>query len=86
MSSTTKTNFFGSKVVPTESNQNLERKAPIWQFFSQSNIEKNKAVCNLFGAALQKKLGIFMYICTFGFGFGIRPKAECFSSFGFGFG
>ena len=43
MSPTTKTNFFGSKVVPTESNQNLERKAPIWQFFSQSNIEKNKA-------------------------------------------
>ena len=29
---------------------------------------------------------IFTYICTFGFGFGIRPKARCFSSFGFGFG
>ena len=29
---------------------------------------------------------IFTYICTFGFGFGIRPKARCFSGFGFGFG
>ena len=27
---------------------------------------------------------VFTYICTFGFG--IRPKARCFSSFGFGFG
>ena len=29
---------------------------------------------------------IFTNICTFGFGFGIRPKARCFSGFGFGFG
>ena len=28
----------------------------------------------------------FTYICTFGFGFGIRPKTRCFSDFGFGFG
>ena len=67
MSSATKTNFFGSKVVPTESNQNLERKAPIWQFFSQSNIEKNKAVCNLCGAALQKKTWYFHVYLYFRF-------------------
>ena len=29
---------------------------------------------------------IFTYICTFGFGFGIRPKARCFSGQIFGFG
>ena len=29
---------------------------------------------------------IFMYIRTFGFGFGIRPKARCFSGQIFGFG
>ena len=28
----------------------------------------------------------FTYICTFGFGFGIRPKARCFSDQIFGFG
>ena len=45
MSTPSKTNYFGSKVVPTESNQISEKKGPIWQFFSQSNIEKNKAIC-----------------------------------------
>ena len=29
---------------------------------------------------------IFTYICTFGFGFGFRPKARCFSGQIFGFG
>ena len=28
----------------------------------------------------------FTYICTFGFGFGIRPRARCFSGQIFGFG
>ena len=52
MSTPSKTNYFGSKVVPTESNQISEKKGPIWQFFSQSNIEKNKAICKLCGGAL----------------------------------
>ena len=33
MSTPSKTNYFGSKVVPTESNQISEKKGPIWQFF-----------------------------------------------------
>ena len=44
--------IFGSKVVPTESNQNSEKKAPIWQFFAQSNKEKNKAVFKICGEVL----------------------------------
>ena len=33
-------NYFGSKVVHTESNENSEKKAPIWQLFVQSDKEK----------------------------------------------
>ena len=44
-------NYFGSKIVPPGSNQNSEKKAPIWQFYVQSDKEKNKAVCKLCGGA-----------------------------------
>ena len=43
--------------------------------------EKNKAVCKIC-----KVPPIFTYIWIFGFGFGIRPKARCFSGQIFGFG
>ena len=36
-------NHFGSKAVPSGSNQNSEKKAPIWQLFVQSDKEKNEA-------------------------------------------
>jgi hypothetical protein len=67
-------NYFQSKVVPTEFNYRSEKKASIRQ-------KKNKAVCKIC-----KVPPIFTYICTFGFGFGIRPKARCFSGQIFGFG
>ena len=44
-------NYFGSKNVRTESKENSEKKAPIWQFFVQSDKEENKAVCKLCGGA-----------------------------------
>ena len=44
-------NFFGSKVVPPGSNKNSEKKAPIWQFYEQSDKAKSKAVCKLCGGA-----------------------------------
>ena len=48
-----------------------KKKLPYGSFFAKSNKEKNKAVC---------KVPPYFYIyCTFGFGFGIPPKARCFS-------
>ena len=44
-------NFFGSKVVPPGSNKNSKKKAPIWQFYEQSDKAKSKAVCKLCGGA-----------------------------------
>ena len=50
-------NYFGSKVVHTESNENSEKKAPIWHFFARSNKEKIR----LFARYAKSPL-IFTYI------------------------
>ena len=54
-------------------------------FSDQEKLLKFKAEGREF-AKFCKFKQIFTYICTFGFGFGIPPKARCFSGQIFGFG